>query len=203
MPTQTLSRPPPGRDSNRVYQAATRPARPPAATVRVVLVLDVPAGSAELPSRAAQLADEFGRLIAHSVPGVRARKAVVSAVHSAGLPMAEAARTEGLTIDRFNREVRIDGERVRLTYREFELLCYLAALPRRPMSRAELMRDVWHDRAPGGGVSLRTVDTHVRRLRVKLGPHARVLTTIRGRGYRFDPGADVKFLAPGVGARGA
>jgi DNA-binding response OmpR family regulator len=47
------------------------------------------------------------------------------------------------------------------------------------------------------------VDTHVRRLRVKLGPHARVLTTIRGRGYRFDPGADVKFLAPGVGARGA
>jgi DNA-binding response OmpR family regulator len=171
--------------------------------VRVVLVLDVPAGSAELPSRAAQLADEFGRLIAHSVPGVRARKAVVSAVHSVVLPMAEAARTAGLTIDRFNREVRIDGERVRLTYREFELLCYLAALPRRPISRAELMRDVWHDRAPGGGVSLRTVDTHVRRLRVKLGPHARVLTTIRGRGYRFDPGADVQFLAPGVGARGA
>jgi DNA-binding winged helix-turn-helix (wHTH) protein len=203
MPTQTLSPPPPGRDSNRVYQAATRPARPPAATVRVVLVLDVPAGSAELPSRAAQLADEFGGLIARSLPGVRARKAVVSAIHSAGLPMAEAARTQGLTIDRFNREVRIDGERVRLTYREFELLCYLAALPRRPVSRAELMRDVWHDRATGGGVSLRTVDTHVRRLRVKLGPHARVLTTIRGRGYRFDPGADVQFLAPGVGARGA
>jgi len=171
--------------------------------VRVVLVLDVPAGSAELPSRAAQLADEFGGLIARSLPGVRARKAVVSAIHSAGLPMAEAARTEGLTIDRLNREVRIDGERVRLTYREFELLCYLAALPRRPISRAELMRDVWHDRAPGGGVSLRTVDTHVRRLRVKLGPHARVLTTIRGRGYRFDPCADVQFLAPGVGARGA
>ena len=202
MPTQTLSRPPPGRDSDRVYQAATRPARPPAATVRVVLVLDVPAGSAELPSRAAQLADEFGGLIARSLPGVRARKAVVSAIHSAGLPMADVARTEGLTIDRLNREVCIDGERVRLTYREFELLCYLAALPRRPISRAELMRDVWHDRATGGGVSLRTVDTHVR-LRVKLGPHARVLTTIRGRGYRFDPGADVKFLAPGVGARGA
>jgi DNA-binding response OmpR family regulator len=44
-------------------------------------------------------------------------------------------------------------------------------------------------------VSLRTVDTHVRRLRAKLGPHARVLTTIRGRGYRFDPGPDVRYLA--------
>ena len=64
--------------------------------------------------------------------------------------MATAARSAGLTIDRFNREVRIDGERVRLTYREFELLCYLAALPGRPVSRAELMREVWHDRAPGG-----------------------------------------------------
>ena len=101
--------------------------------------------------------------------------------------MATAVRSAGLTIDRFNREVRINGERVRFTYREFELLCYLAALPGRPVSRAELVREVWHDRAPGGEVSLRTVDTHVRRLRAKLGPHARVLTTIRGRGYRFIP----------------
>ena len=46
------------------------------------LGFDVPAGSAELASRTAQLADEFGRLIAHSVPGVRARKAVVSATPS-------------------------------------------------------------------------------------------------------------------------
>jgi DNA-binding response OmpR family regulator len=166
----------------------------------VVLVFDVPAESAELPSRTAQLADEFGRLIAHSVPGVRARKAVVSAAPPG---MSAAIRWDGLTIDRFNREVRIDGERVRLTYREFELLCYLAALPRRPVSRAEFMREVWHDRAPGADASLRTVDTHVRRLRAKLGPHARVLTTIRGRGYRFDPGPDVQYLAAGVGARGA
>jgi DNA-binding response OmpR family regulator len=117
--------------------------------VRVVLVLDVPAGSAELLSRTAQLADQFGRLIAHSVPGVRARKAVVSAVRSGGSTMTAAVWSEGLTIDRFNREVRIDGERVRLTYREFELLCYLAALPRRAVSLAELMREVWHD--PGTG----------------------------------------------------
>jgi DNA-binding winged helix-turn-helix (wHTH) protein len=175
-----------------VYQAAARPTAPPADTVRVVLVFDVPAGSPELPSRTAQLADEFGRLIAHSVPGVRARKALVSTGPSM---VASAARPQGLTIDRFSREVRIDGERVRLTYREFELLCFLAARPRRPVSRVELMREVWQDRSPDGDVSLRTVDTHVRRLRVKLGPHARVLTTIRGRGYRFDPGPDVRYVA--------
>jgi DNA-binding response OmpR family regulator len=149
----------------------------------VVLVLEVPAGSPELATRTVQLADEFGRRIAQSVPGLRARNAVV------------AELLEGLTIDRLRREVRIDGERVRLAYREFELLCYLAAQPRRPVSREELMREVWHDRAPGGDVSLRTVDTHVRRLRVKLGPHARVLTTVRGRGYRFDPGPRVRYLA--------
>jgi DNA-binding winged helix-turn-helix (wHTH) protein len=181
-----------GRDSEPVYQAVARPTTPPADTVRVVLVFDVPAGASELPSRTAQLADEFGRLIAHSVPGVRARKAVVSS----GPPMvASAPRHQGLTIDRFNREVRIDGARVRLTYREFELLCFLAARPRQPVSRAELMREVWTDRAVGSDVSLRTVDTHVRRLRVKLGAHARVLTTIRGRGYRFDPGPDVRYVA--------
>jgi DNA-binding response OmpR family regulator len=166
----------------------------------VVLVLDVPAGSAEFSSRTAQLADKFGRLIAHSVPGVHARKAIVSATPSR---MAAAVRSAGLTTDRFNRQVRINGEPVRLTYREFELLCYLAALPGRPVSRVELMREVWHDRAPGGDVSHRTVDTHMRRLRAKLGPHARVLTAIRGRGYRFDPGADVQYLAAGVGARRA
>jgi DNA-binding response OmpR family regulator len=110
----------------------------------------------ELARRTAQLADEFGRLIAHSLPGVRAHKAVVSAGSSMTAP---APRSHGLTIDRFNREVRIDGKRTRLTYREFELLCYLGASPRRAVSRAELMREVWHDRAPGGDVSARTVDT--------------------------------------------
>ena len=170
-----------------MYQAVSRPAD----AVRVVLVLDVPTGSVELSRRTAQLADEFGRLIAQSVPGVRAHKAVVAAgpVRPATVP------STGLTIDRSGREVRIDGDRLRLAYREFELLCYLARFPGRPVSRAELMREVWHDRAPGGEVSLRTVDTHVRRLRAKLGSYARVLTTIRGRGYRFDPGPGVRYLA--------
>ncbi|OBF33538.1 transcriptional regulator [Mycobacterium sp. ACS1612] len=163
---------------------------PRADTVRVVLVLDVPAAPADLPSRTAQLADDYAQVIVRSVPGVHAHRAAVDvATANPTVPPA------GLTIDRILREVRIDGNRVRLTYREFELLCYLAAVPGRPVSRAELVNQVWRDRAPGTEVSLRTVDTHVRRLRTKLGPYAGVLTTIRGRGYRFDPGPKVRFVA--------
>lgn len=188
-----------------MYQAGPRPAHPPNASVRVVLVLDVPAGSAELSSRTAQLADDFGRLIAGSIPGVRARKAVISA----GAPVAPSAQPpvwlRGLTIDRSDREVRIDGNRLRLTYREFELLCYLASQARRTLSRSELIREVWRDHPPGAPQrdSYRTVDTHVRRLRAKLGPHAAVLTTVRGRGYRFDPGPDVRYIAAGGDCRPA
>jgi DNA-binding response OmpR family regulator len=163
----------------------------------VVLVLDVPAGSAELSSRTAQLADDFGRLIADSIPGVRAGKAVIAA----GAPVTPSARPSvwltGLTIDRSAREVRIDGDRLRLACREFELLRYLAGQARRAVSRAELIREVWRDDPPGAPQrdSYRTVDTHVRRLRSRLGPHAAVLATVRGRGYRFDPGPDVRYIA--------
>jgi len=163
---------------------------PRADTVRVLLVLEVPATPADLPSRTAQLADDYAQVIVRSVPGVRAHKAVVAA--AAAKPTVPPT---GLTIDRIMREVRIDGDRVRLTYREFELLCYLAAVPGRPVSRTELVNRVWRDRAPGSEVSLRTVDTHVRRLRTKLGAYAEVLTTIRGRGYRFNPGPKVRFVA--------
>lgn len=161
-------------------------------------MFDVPAGFSELPSRTAQLADDFARVIANSVPGVRARPAIVAAagdVSASGLaPIPEPFG--GLSIDRAGREVRVRGVPVRLSYREFELLCFLAEHPGQPVSRARLLRDVWDD-APiplDAELSGRTVDTHVRRLRVKLGSHAGVITTVRGRGYRFDAGADVRYV---------
>jgi DNA-binding response OmpR family regulator len=165
-------------------------------TIRVALVFDVPFGIADLPARTAQLADEFGALIARSVPGVRARHAVIV---PAGSPVAshDSPRPRrGLVIDRSNRQVWLDGDLLHLTYREFELLCYLAARPRSPVTRGELVGEVWNDRAPGQlDESSRTVDTHVRRLRAKLGRYAHVVTTIRGLGYRFDPGRDVSCVA--------
>lgn len=186
-----------------VYQAGPLPGPDAATSVQVVLVLDVPAGFPELPSRTAQLADEFGRVIANSVPGVRARTAVITTADD--VPATGRAAVpepfHGLLIDRGGREVRVGGVPVRLSYREFELLCFLAENPRQPVSRARLLREVWND-APvrlDAELSGRTVDTHVRRLRVKLGGHAGVITTIRGRGYRFDAGADVRYVpAPAV-----
>lgn len=174
-----------------MYQSASH--RRTAATadpIQVVLVFDIPDGSAVSADRTAYLADEYGRLIAASIPGVRVHEAVVSPAEASDGRLRPVA---GLSIDRAGREVRVDGERVRMTYREMELLCYIAAQPRRVVTRHELIAEVWRDWSQGD--SQRTVDTHVRRVRAKLGRFASVLTTIRGRGYRFDPGPEVLVAA--------
>ncbi len=193
------------RHHGAVYQAGLPPATASAPAVQVVLVFDVPAGFAELPARTAQLADEFGRVIADAVPGVRVRPATIGAAHETGADRAPVPQPfDGLLIDRAGRAIRIDGVPVRLSYLEFELLCFLAAHPHQPVSRAQLMREVWATAgAPGGELSVRTVDTHVRRLRVKLGRHAGLITTIRGRGYRFDPGPEVHCLPAAADRRRA
>lgn len=159
--------------------------------VQVILVLEVPPGFTELPLRTAQLADDYGGVIARSIPGVRARPAVITSADRAGGPTGE---TGGLRIYPSRRSVSIDGVALQLSYRELELLFYLAEHPCRTVSREELMQQLWNDR-PGAG---RTVDTHVRRLRVKLAHHAGVITTIRGGGYRFDMGADVHYRRDGA-----
>lgn len=186
-----------------VYQAGPPSAPAVTASVQVVLVFDVPVGFPELPSRTVRLADEFAGVIANSVPGVRARPAFVTTADDVSAtgraPISEPV--DGLLIDRAGRVVRVGGVPVRLSYREFELLCFLAAHPHQPVSRARLMREVWNDATvpPDTGTPGRTVDTHVRRLRVKLGGHAGVITTIRGRGYRFDGGADVRYVPASTG----
>jgi two-component system, OmpR family, response regulator len=177
-----------------VYQAVPAPVDPPGAAVQIVLVIDVPGGLAASAGEAVRLADEFGATISHWLPGVHAQKAVLSAraEHPERDPADPQPQT-GLTIDLANRRVSVDGEPLRLAYREFALLAYLAATPQRTVSRTTLLHSVWSDRrAVGGPISERTVDTHIRRLRAKLGAHADVLTTVRGHGYRFDPGADVQ-----------
>lgn len=83
----------------------------------------------------------------------------------------------------------LQGRRVLLRSRELELLCFLAQHPNRVFRREELAREVWGARLRG---SLRTVDTHICRLRERLGSFgARHIETVRGVGYRFTtpPGA--------------
>jgi DNA-binding response OmpR family regulator len=96
-----------------------------------------------------------------------------------------AVRVGDLVVDPISYQVRLRGRQLDLTYKEFELLRFLAARPGRVCTRAQLLQDVWGYDFFGG---TRTVDVHVRRLRAKLGPeHESMITTIRGVGYKLVP----------------
>lgn len=89
----------------------------------------------------------------------------------------------GLVIDTESFEVAVDGRPLTLTFKEFELLRFLAAHPSRVHTREALLNQVWGYEYFGG---LRTVDVHVRRIRAKLGPkHENLIQTVHGVGYKF------------------
>lgn len=97
-------------------------------------------------------------------------------------PLAVGTISRGaLSIDVGLREVRLDGRRIEMTRKEFDLLHLLAANPETVISRKQLMRQVW-----GDSWSRRTVDTHINRLRNKLGDGGWIVT-VRGVGFRFGP----------------
>lgn len=87
-----------------------------------------------------------------------------------------------LVIDPPRHEVLWKGKAIELTATEFRLLTVLAERAGRVQSRDRLLQDVWHYESL---IDTRTVDTHMRRLREKLGPAAKHLDTVRGVGYRF------------------
>ncbi|WP_353951305.1 response regulator transcription factor [Knoellia sp. S7-12] len=90
-----------------------------------------------------------------------------------------------LVIDEATYSVKLRGKALDLTYKEFELLKYLAQHPGRVFTRAQLLQEVWGYDYFGG---TRTVDVHVRRLRAKLGSdHETLIGTVRNVGYRFVP----------------
>ncbi len=97
------------------------------------------------------------------------------------------SRVGDLTIDDTTYVVRLKGDILDLTFREFELLKYLAANPGRVFTRSQLLSEVWGYDYYGG---TRTVDVHVRRLRAKLGSeYDLMIGTVRGVGYKLDPQA--------------
>jgi DNA-binding response OmpR family regulator len=95
-----------------------------------------------------------------------------------------AVRVGAIEIDAPSRRVRCDGELVHLTPIEFDLLQYLANRPGRVASREELLAKVWGYDVPSGE---RTVDSHIRSIRRKLG--ADVVRTVHGVGYAVEDGA--------------
>lgn len=85
-------------------------------------------------------------------------------------------------VDKGNFEISLSGRRLELTTTEFKLLALLVDRRGRTLSRETLLQDVW---GYENVIDTRTVDTHVRRLREKLGPAANRIVTVRGEGYRF------------------
>jgi DNA-binding response OmpR family regulator len=107
----------------------------------------------------------------------------------AGAGSDDLIRLGRLQLSTETYQVSVDGRPLDLTYKEFELLRFLASRAGRVFTRAALLREVWGYDFYGG---TRTVDVHIRRLRAKLGPeHEHLIETVRGVGYRAaDVGAD-------------
>ncbi|HEX6233509.1 MAG TPA: response regulator transcription factor [Jiangellaceae bacterium] len=103
----------------------------------------------------------------------------------AGDAVPDEIRSGDLVIDEATYTARISGRTLDLTYKEFELLKFIAQHPGRVFTRAQLLQEVWGYDYFGG---TRTVDVHVRRLRAKLGTdHEALIGTVRNVGYRFVP----------------
>jgi DNA-binding response OmpR family regulator len=119
-----------------------------------------------------------------SIGEISARIALVSNRTGRG-EEATVLKIGDLTVNPENYQVYVRGRPLDLTYKEFELLKFLAQRPGRVCDRDLLLREVWGYDYYGG---TRTVDVHVRRLRAKLGvEHEALIETIRNVGYRLVP----------------
>ena len=101
----------------------------------------------------------------------------------------------GIVVDKMAHQVTIDGKPVDLSYKEFELLSYFIDNQGIALSREKILNNVWNYDYFGDA---RTIDTHVKKLRSKLGEKGEYIKTIWGMGYKFEVGeSDIRF-APGL-----
>ena len=102
-------------------------------------------------------------------------------------------QASGVVIDEASYSAKVHGKPLDLTFKEFELLRFLATHPSRVFTREQLLSEVWGYDYFGG---TRTVDVHVRRLRAKLGDLESLIGTVRNVGYRFNVYEDEDRLSP-------
>jgi DNA-binding response OmpR family regulator len=124
-------------------------------------------------------------LLPHASPAeIETRLRVVRARFIAQRPQREASIGD-LVVDEDSYQVRLRGQPLDLTFKEFELIKALANAPNRVFTRDLLLQEVWGYDYFGGS---RTVDVHIRRLRAKLGPeYEAMIVTVRGVGYKLVP----------------
>ena len=126
-----------------------------------------------------EVADEF---VYPGAPEGELRVRLAMLRRRSGAGDGSVIRLGALALDTETYRVTANGRSLDLTFKEFELLRFLASSPGRVFTRPTLLREVWGYDFYGG---TRTVDVHVRRLRAKLGPeHEHLIETVRSVGYR-------------------
>lgn len=103
--------------------------------------------------------------------------------HAGSEDVVDAA---GIRVDKAAHQVTVDGKPIELSYKEFELLTYFIENKGIALSREKILNAVWNYDYYGDA---RTIDTHVKKLRSKLGDKGALIKTIWGMGYKFDPDA--------------
>ena len=102
---------------------------------------------------------------------------------TSGLAADDVIRAGGIEVNKAAHEVTIDGKSIELSYKEFELLTYFMENQEIALSREKILNSVWNYDYFGDA---RTIDTHVKKLRSKLGAKGDYIKTIWGMGYKFE-----------------
>ena len=110
-----------------------------------------------------------------------------------GNTSVDAVNVGGIVIDKAARQVTIDGQPIELSYKEFELLIYFVDNQGMALSREKILNNVWNYDYFGDA---RTIDTHVKKLRSKLGEKGEYIKTVWGMGYKFEVRQCIYTLAP-------
>ena len=95
----------------------------------------------------------------------------------------DSVEAGGIVVDKAAHQVQVDGKDVELSYKEFELLSYFLENQGIALSREKILNNVWNYDYFGDA---RTIDTHVKKLRSKLGEKGEYIKTIWGMGYKFE-----------------
>lgn len=108
-------------------------------------------------------------------------EAVLRRSHAVGV--GEVLEAGGITVDKAAHQVKIDGKEIDLSFKEFELMAYFVENQGIALSREKILNNVWNYDYFGDA---RTIDTHVKKLRSKLGEKGEYIKTIWGMGYKFE-----------------
>ena len=114
---------------------------------------------------------------------------VEALLRRSGNTQTDVLNVGGLSIDKSAHQVSVDGKPVELSFKEFELMTYFAENQGIALSREKILNNVWNYDYFGDA---RTIDTHVKKLRSKLGEKGDYIKTVWGMGYKFEPAHEEK-----------